>query len=152
MSKSKSGGSIFFKTGDGKTIKVDNDICKISEYLKEVFDQKTSHYFENTTERCIELLIEFYNEYLGLSAKQLGMMGDPKLYIGVKKPDEELVRIYNGYKKLNNRDLFGLLKTAHDMKVKTLSGMLTHIVAQMIAGKSIDALEAKFIKDDDIRN
>ena len=77
------------------------------------------------------------------------MIGDPKLYIGVKKPDDELVRIYNIYKKLENRDLFGLLKTAHDMKVKTLSGMLTYMVAQMIAGKSIEELEDKFSKDTD---
>lgn len=141
MSKSV---SVFFKAGDGKIIKVDKDICKISEYLEEMFSENDQVYFENATERTISLLVDFYNEFLGLSAKQIEMIGDPKKYLGTKKSDPDLVKIYNSYKKLAYVDLFGLLKIANDMKVKYLEGILTHIIAQVIESKSIEELEQEF--------
>jgi hypothetical protein len=136
--------SVVFKTGDGKNVKVDNGICKMSEHLIEIFSEESEVYFENATERSIELLVEFYNEYLGLSSKQIDMLGDPKQYLTGKKPDPELITLHESYKKLPYQNLFGLLKVAYDMKIKSLSGMLTHIVADIIANKGIDELEEEF--------
>lgn len=136
--------SIFFKAGDGKIIKADRGICKISEYLADAFAENDQVYFENATERTVSLLVDFYNEFLGLSAKQIEMIGDPKKYISSKKSDPDLVKIYNSYKKLAYSDLFGLLKIANDMKVKYLEGVLTHIIAQIIESKTVEELESEF--------
>lgn len=136
--------SIFFKAGDGKIIKVDRGICKISEYLAEMFMETDQVYFENATERTISLLVDFYNEFLGLSAKQIEIINDPKKYIGVKKSDPDLIKLYNSYKKLAYVDLFGLLKIANDMKVKYLEGILTHIIAQIIESKTVEELDSEF--------
>lgn len=135
---------VIFKTGDGKNVKVDGGICDISGHLAELFSETDQVYFENATERTMMLLIEFYNEFLGLSSKQIEIISDPKKYIDAKKSDDELVRIYNSYKKLAYGDLFGLLKIANDMKIKHLEGILTHIIAHIIAGKGINELEAEF--------
>ena len=144
MSKSL---SIFFKAGDGKIIKVDRDICRISAYLAGLFNETDQVYFENATERTVSLLVEFYNEFLGLSAKQIEIIGDPKKYLGAKKSDPDLVRLYNSYKQLAYVDLFGLLKIANDLKVRHLEGILTHIIAQIIESKSIEELEHEFALD-----
>ena len=112
--------------------------------MTKLFEENPEQYFENATERCVELLIEFYNEYLGLSTKQIGMLNDPKCYLDGEDADAELMRIYNIYKNLAYADLFGLLKTAHDMEVKSLLGILTHVIANVIAGKGIYELEEEF--------
>lgn len=136
--------SIFFKAGDGKIVKVDRDICRISEYLAELFSDEDQVYFENATERTISLLVDFYNEFLGLTTKQIEILSDPKKYIGSKKSDPDLVRLYNSYKKLAYVDLFGLLKIANDTKVKYLEGILTHIIARIIESKGVDELDQEF--------
>ena len=139
---------VVFITGDSKSIKVNNGICKISEFLAEKFNDSQEVYFENVTARSVELLTQFYNEYLGLSAKQIEQLGDPKNYLDVKKADAELIRVYDIYKKLSYADLFGLLKTVNDMRIKSLMGVLSHIVAQVIATKKIEKMEEEFANNE----
>jgi len=139
--------TIFFKTGDGKKIKADRGICEISEFLTATFKDEKTVYFENATERTIKLLSEFYDKYIGLSSTQLAMLGDPPKYFDVKKPDPELVRLYNSYKELSYADLFGLLKTADDMQITSLTCILSHIIANIIANKSVDDIEDELATD-----
>ena len=121
---------IQIKTGDGKTVSVDNGISKISKKIAELDsdDSKNEFYFENVSEGAAQLIVEFYDIQLGFTEAQREKFGKPESYkeklhkkLKENDPVKEIVDLYREYRGLPTVKFLEFMKASWDMQIEPLT-------------------------------